>query len=115
MSFTAAVRNDMLDDLDSLATHASLHTADPGTTGASEVAGGSYTRQAITWQAAGSGSKTLVASVTFQIPPSTTITHAGTWNAASSGTFRGGGALSASESYSGTGGTYTLSLTATLT
>lgn len=115
MPFTSAVRDTMLDQLDALATHASMHTADPGTTGASEVSGGSYARQAITWQDASGGSKTLTATVTFQIPPSVTITHSGTWSALTSGTWRGGGALSASEVYSAAGGTYTLTLTATAT
>lgn len=115
MSFTSAVRDSMLDQLNGLATHASLHTADPGTSGVSEVSGGSYARQAISWQASSGGSKTLTASVTFQIPASVTITHAGTWSALSAGTWRGGGALAASETYSAAGGTYTLALTATLT
>lgn len=114
MAFTDAVKNDFLDDLDGLATHASLHISDPGTTGASEVTGGSYARQAITWQAAAAGSKTLTATVTLQVPAGTTVTHAGTWSAVSSGTFRGGGALPASQAYP-TGGTYILNLTATLT
>jgi hypothetical protein len=114
MAFTDAVRDEMLNDLDGLATHASLHTADPGTTGADEVTGGSYARQAITWAAASAGSKTLTATVVMQIPPGTTITHAGTWSAISAGTFRGGGALPAPEAYP-TGGTYNLNLITTLT
>lgn len=116
MGFTAASRDTMLGQLDTLATHASLHTADPGTTGASEVTGGSpaYARKAITWAASSGGSKTLSATVTFDVPASTTITHCGTWSASSGGTFRGGGALSASEVF-GAQGTYTLNLTATLT
>lgn len=116
MPFTSASRDVMLDALDTLATHASLHTADPGTTGASEVTGGSpaYARKAITWASASSGSKTLSATVTFDVPGGTTVTHAGTWSAISAGTFRGGGSLSASEVF-GAQGTYTLNLTATLT
>lgn len=112
MSFTSATLDTFLDDLDTLATYASLHTADPGSTGTSEVTGGSYARQAITWSSASSGSKTLSGTVTFQIPSGTTITHAGTWSAVSAGTFRGGGALDSSQSYP-SGGEYTLNLTAT--
>jgi hypothetical protein len=116
MAFTAATRDEMLNDLDSLASHASLHTADPGTTGADEVTGGSpaYARKAITWAAASGGSKTLTGTVTFDVPPATTITHVGTWSAVSAGTFRGGGSLAATEVF-GAQGTYTLTLTATLT
>lgn len=115
MGFTAASRDVMLDTLDTLAPYASLHTADPGTTGASEVTGGSpaYARKAITWAAAAAGSKTLTGTATFDVPGGTTITHGGTWSAVSAGTFRGGGALSVSETF-GAQGTYTLTLTATL-
>jgi hypothetical protein len=114
--FVAATRDGMLDVLDTLATHASLHIGDPSTTGANEVSGGSpaYARKAITWSAASGGSKTLTATVTFDVPSATTVTHAGTWSALAAGTFRGGAALSASEVF-GAQGTYTLNLTATLT
>jgi hypothetical protein len=114
MAFATATLNNFLDNLNSLATHASLHTADPGGTGASEVTGGSYARQAISWNAASGASKTITATVVFQIPAGTTITHAGTWSASSGGIWRGGGALDASQAYP-TGGTYTLNLTATAT
>lgn len=113
MGFTTATRDEFLNDLDALATHVSLHTADPGSTGASEVSGGSYTRQAVTWAAASGGSKTAGA-MTFQIPAGTTITHFGLWSAASGGTFVGGGALDAAQSYP-TGGTYDFTPTVTST
>jgi hypothetical protein len=95
MTFTTVVLNGMLDDIDVLATHASIHTADPGGTGAHEVSGGSYVRKALTWPAASSGIKTA-AAVTFQIPAGVTITHFGLWSAASGGSFLGGQALVAS-------------------
>lgn len=116
MAFAAATRDEMLNDLDALGTHASLHTGDPSTAGANEVAGGTpaYARKAITWAAASSGSKTVTAAVTFDLPPGVTITHCGTWTAGSGGSFVGGGTLAASESF-GAQGTYTLNLVATLT
>lgn len=118
MSFTDAVKNAMLDLIDeggSLAcTHLSLHTADPGSTGASEVAGGSYARQAITWNPAAGGQKTIVEQPVFQVPAATTITHFGLWSAVSGGTFRYSGALPAPQVYSSPG-TYTAnSVTATV-
>lgn len=68
------------------ATHVSLHTADPGTTGANEVSGGGYTRAPITWvpgptdgQVTGTASVTTAAGVS--------ITHVGLWSASSGGTF----------------------------
>lgn len=107
MAFTSATRDAVMDgtSIAALCTHVSLHTADPGGTGASEVTGGSYARMALSWAAAAGGSKTLTAAVTLQIPAGTTITHFGYWSASSGGTFRGGGALDASQSYP-TGGTY---------
>jgi hypothetical protein len=118
MGFVDDVKNAMLDLLDEdgpkAATHLSLHTADPGATGASEVAGGSYARQAITWNPASGGAKTIVEKPDFQVPASTEITHFGLWNAVSGGTFRYGKALPTSETFSSPG-TYTAdSVTATV-
>ncbi|TDD97649.1 phage tail fiber protein [Actinomadura rubrisoli] len=109
--FTPATRDAVMDgtSIAALCTHASLHTADPGGTGASEVAGGSYARVAVTWAASSGGTKTLTAAVTLQIPAGTTFTHFGLWSAVSGGTFRGGELLSALQSYP-TGGTFDLSI-----
>lgn len=90
MPILVSVANRMLDVLDD-AQYASLHTADPGPTGASEVSGGSYTRQPIDWQDASGGTKTLVSGVTLQVPAGATITHFGLWTAG--GEFRGGAPL----------------------
>jgi hypothetical protein len=61
---------------------ASLHTAFPGTTGASEVTGGSpaYARKTITINSAVGGSRSLNAAVTFDVP-ATTVRWIGYWNA----------------------------------
>jgi hypothetical protein len=112
MSYTDVVRNAMLDLTDETGgavaiTHISLHTANPGTTGASEVTGGSYARQAVTWGAASAGVKSNSAQLVFNVPGGTTITHVAGWTASSGGTFRGGGALGASQAYA-TDGTYTI-------
>jgi hypothetical protein len=69
-------------------TYISAHTADPGTGGASEVAGGSYARQQTTWAAASAGAR-VGSQVTIPIPAGTTVTHWGVWSAASAGTFYG--------------------------
>ena len=75
----------------------SLHTADPGDTGAGEVAGGAYARQALSFAAAVNpgGTCTTNADVTF--PTATldwgTITHFGVWDAAAAGNFLLSGAL----------------------
>lgn len=95
---------------------ASLHTADPGDTGASEVTGGSYARQAITFAApAVSGTAnqcTSSAAVNFTSMPAVTITHYGLWTTDVTPVFIGGGPLNASKTLNA-GDTYTLS-TATL-
>jgi len=64
------------------ATHISLHTGDPGETGANEVSGGSpaYARKAATWAAASGGSKALSSALTFDVPAGTTVTHVGLHN-----------------------------------
>ena len=78
------------------ATYVSLHTADPGTTGTSEVAGGAYARVQTTWGSAAASSM-AGSQVTINVPASTTIQFWGIWTAASSGTFYEGGALPANE------------------
>lgn len=110
MALTSATRDTMLNQLDTLATHASLHTADPGSTGTSEITGGSYARVAITWSVSSGGTKNSASAMTFQIPAGTTVTHYGMWSASSGGTFRGGGALDQTQVYS-TDGTFDLSVT----
>jgi hypothetical protein len=79
--------------------YVSLHTADPGPTGGSEVSGGAYARQgpvAFT----STGNEPTVASNTSIItfPTATaswgTVGFFGVWTAATVGTFQGSGALS---------------------
>src|SRR5687767_15028415 len=107
MALSTAGRNAAVAGVTGLITHISLHTADPGASGASEVAGGTYARQAATWDAPSGGSAGISNDPEFAIPAATTITHFGLWSASSSGTYYGGGALSASEAYTAAG-TYTL-------
>ena len=75
----------------------SLHTADPGETGASEVTGGSYARQSGSFGAAAAGAVSNDAQISFASMPSGTITHVGVWDASTSGNFLWGGALTASK------------------
>lgn len=91
------------------ADYFSLHTADPGTTGASEVTGGSYGRVSAGFPAASSGAATN-AGATINVPSGTTVTHWGRWTTASAGTFFTGGALTAPETF-GSAGTYTITNT----
>lgn len=71
----------------------SLHTGDPGATGASE---GSEGRQAIQFGASSGGTQASTTSQTWASAVGGTYTYFGIWSAASSGTYKRGGALTAS-------------------
>jgi len=104
--FNDAALNVMVNAMAGAATYISAHTADPGTTGTSEVSGGSYARQQTTWAAAGSGATggdRTGSEVSVNIPASTAITHWGLWSASTGGTFYGGFALGATESFGAAG------------
>lgn len=79
----------------------SLHTADPGETGASEVTGGSYARQAVNtttgWDAASGGATANAAAISFASMPAVTVTHVGIWDALTVGNNLWGGALTVSK------------------
>ena len=77
-------------------THTSLHTATTSTTGASEATGGGYARQATSWNAAASATKTNSTALTFSTTGATPNTHVGTWDASTAGNFGIGAALGAS-------------------
>lgn len=74
--------------------YVSLHTADPGDTGANEVTGGSYARQSVSFAVASGGATENSTAVSFTNMPAVTVTHVGIWNAATGGTFIIGGPLS---------------------
>jgi hypothetical protein len=102
-----AGKNLLLDGFAGGVAFVSLHTADPSTDGSSEVSGGAYTREAVSWASANSGSVSSSASVVFDVPGSTTITHLGYWSASTSGTFYGARALDTNQTFA-TAGTYTI-------
>jgi len=89
----------------------SLHSASPGTTGANEIAGGTYGRVATTWGTV-SGGASLGSQVTINVPAGTTVAYWGIWTAITGGTYVDGGALPSSETY-GAAGTYLLTPTYT--
>lgn len=76
--------------------YVSLHTADPGETGASEASGGSYARQVGSFGAAAAGQVANDAAISFTAMPAATITHVGIWDAVTGGNFIWGGALTVS-------------------
>ena len=86
----------------------SLHTATPGTTGASEVSGGAYARVAIAWNAASAGSITNSGALSINLPASTTAAFFGIWSASSAGTYYIGGALSPNQTTGTSAGVVTI-------
>jgi hypothetical protein len=108
MAESVTFRNSLLDCVAAGYRWFSLHTADPGTTGANQVG----TREQITWDVSTGGSKPGVAPVSIDVAPATTVTHWGLWTAEVGGSFGKGGALPNPETYTGAG-VYNLSATLT--
>lgn len=104
MALNAVALNAAADAVTGIITATSLHSADPSTTGASEISGGTYARKTPAFNTATAGSANLSASLVFDVPAAATAAYYGHWAGA---TFVGGGVLSASETY-GADGTYTL-------
>jgi hypothetical protein len=94
---STTARNAALDALDAI-TWLSLHSA-YSTTGENELAGGSpaYSRLATSFTPAVEGIKSIVETVTFDVPGGATVAWIGLWTAVTGGTFWGmvpnGGAL----------------------
>jgi hypothetical protein len=66
-----------------------VHTAVPNTSGSNEVTGGSYARQAVTWNAPALGLIDNTAQITHPIPAGQTAFCYGLWSAVTVGTFYG--------------------------
>lgn len=92
-------------------TWVSLHTGDPGTTGASEAAGGAYARKRVNqdgttspfWATPASAAMVNSGAITFpEGGDGDNCTHFGLWTAVTGGNFIRGGALDASFVYGAT-------------
>lgn len=101
MSFENSLFNTGLDAMAGAITSVSIHTDDPGATGANEVSGGSYTRQTPSWAAASGGSVSTDSNLTFDIPGGNTTEYAGLWS--SGPTWEGSILLSDPETFTGDG------------
>lgn len=79
------------------ARYVALYTADPGETDAgTEVSGGSYARQAVTFSAAASGATSNSGALSFTGMPACTVTYFGVRDASTAGNLLYSGALTAS-------------------
>ena len=108
MSVSDTYENSMLDHITGKTTltfiaqiYISLHTADPGETGANEFTDSGYVRKAINFNAATTSGATNNGQVTFNVIDDgpVTATHFGLWTLASGGVFIFGGAFSSSKNY----------------
>lgn len=111
---TATLKNSLASAYATAATHASLHSAAPGTTGASEISGGSpaYARKASSWSAPSNG--VIASTYTFDVASGVTVAGWGVWNAVTAGTYQDGGSVSSSQAFASQG-QYTLTITFTQT
>lgn len=107
MPLVAAEANQMLTTEVTRLVYLSIHTADPGSTGANEATGGG--RVALAWGAAAGGS--ISAGQASFTPPAGTYSFGGYWSAATAGTFLGSFPFSASKTLAAGD---TLKVTATL-
>lgn len=100
MSVSVATRNAIASAVAAAGTWISVHTSDPGTTGAGEAAG--VARKQTTWGAP-SGGDIVGSQVLSDVVAGGPYNFFGIWSAISAGTFVGGGALSPAETFAGTG------------
>lgn len=100
MAFTSASKDVAVNALTEIGTWVSVHSADPGTTGTSEVAG--VSRAQTTFGSSSSGTASG-SQVTFTGVPAGSYTHYGIWTAQTGGTFRYGFSLSPGVTLSASG------------
>lgn len=116
MTLQNAVLDGAVDGATALLAFMSLHTADPGGTGASEVAGGGYTRIAVSWDPSSGGIAALSGTpITFSGPAGGPATYVGLWSAISGGTWRGGAALTGDQTFNAAGSYNVNAATVTIT
>ncbi len=91
MPYSVAGKNFMLDHWGTRGAFASLHSAYPGDSGASEITGGSpaYARKAKTWNAAASATMDDSNAPVFDVPAATTVGWLGFWTLATAGVYVG--------------------------
>lgn len=108
---TSTMKNSLATAYKNAALYAALYTTVPGATAGTEVTGGSpaYARKALTWGTPANG--VVTASVTFDVPASTTVAGAGIHDAATAGNYLDGAAVT-SQAFASQG-TYALTLTFT--
>lgn len=77
--------------------YVSLHTGDPGDTGANEVEGEGYERIPVTFAEPENKLSSNLENIEVENMPACTVTHMGLWDAKTGGSFWWGGQLVASK------------------
>ncbi len=97
VTFSDAEANALMTALGTAGLFISLHSADPGKTGASELSGDGYARQASAWGTAANQAIANNGVVTFGPATAdwTAAAYVGLWSLVSGGTFKAGAALDA--------------------
>ena len=85
-------------------TFIKLHTADPGSAGATAAAAGDTSRKTVTWGAAAAGSKAMssMSGSWTNGGTSETLSHISAWDASTAGNFLFSAALTASQAWAST-------------
>lgn len=90
MPFNTNGRNAMLSGgLGNAVTHLSVHDAVPDAAGSDEIAGGSYARQAVTWDAPAGGARDNSGTITHEMPGGSTAVAYGYADALAAGAHYG--------------------------
>lgn len=97
---------------DSGASYIGLHSGNPGTTGASEITGGSYARVQAVAPAAVNGGASFPAAI-INVPAGNTVTYWARYTTASGGTPYDSGAMPGAGVVFDIAGTLTVNLTVT--
>jgi hypothetical protein len=98
-------------------TYIKLHTADPGSAGATAAAAGDTSRKTVTWSAASAGSKSMssMSGSWTNGGTSETVSHISGWDASTSGNFLFSAALTSSQAWASTNTFSLTSLTISFT
>jgi len=107
MASSDAARNRATDGVAGTVTHVSLHSGDPGTTGANELAAGTagYARVAKAYGTSSGGTADLASAAVFDVSGGDTVSHWGAWDGT---TFLHGEALDHDPQAFSVDGQYTL-------
>lgn len=106
---TTTEKNSLVTKYTTDAAYAALYSTVPGASAGTELSGGGYARQALSWGAPAGGVST--ATATFSVASGATVAGAGVHTAVTAGTYLDGGAVT-SQTFA-SAGTYTLTLTFT--